>query len=55
MTLEQYLSVAFMWFAEQQDGYNPFDDRAMFEEDGQSMQIQSQEGDVETIYRPQGP
>ena len=26
MTLEQYFAVASMWHAEQQDGYNPFED-----------------------------
>ena len=24
MTLEQYLQVAYIWYAEKQEGYNPF-------------------------------
>ena len=46
MTLEQYLQVAYIWFAEKQEEYNPFNSEAMDEEyDELAEQINGPLGD----------
>lgn len=47
MTLEQYLQVAYIWFAEKQEEYNPFNSEAATVEDFDELadQINGPPGD----------